>query len=138
MKMIEYLYGGMLLISIALIYFANKNYYSTRELVNRGVKTTATVIDLMEIKGDDSSTYKPVFKYTDIRDKEHTFKSLVSSRPAPYKIGDQIQIMYSKNGEEIKIISFWGLYRGTIILLSIASPLLIISFGYFMYTNGYI
>ena len=136
--MIEYLYGGMLLISIVLIYFAYRNYYSTKELINQGVKTTAVVIDLLEIRGDDSSTYKPVFKFTNRAGTEVTFKSQISSSPAPYKIGDKIHVMYSKDGEEIKVVSFWGLYRGTIILLSIALPLLIIGGGYFMYTKGYI
>lgn len=136
--MITYLYAGMLLISLVLIYFANKNYYSTKSLIDKGVKTTATVVDLLEIRGDDSSTYKPVFKYTNLAGTEQTFKSQVSSRPAPYKIGDHIQILYSKDGAKVKIISFWGLYRSTIILLAIASPLLIIGGGYFMYTNGYI
>ncbi len=121
MKMIAYLYGGMLLISIALIYFAYKHYYSTKELINQEVKTTARVIDLIEISGD-----------------EITFKSEVSSSPAPYKIGDSVQIIYSRGGDEKRVVSFWGLYRWTIILLAIASPLLIIGGGYFLYTNEYI
>ncbi len=136
--MFEYLYGGMLLISIVLIYFSYRHYYSTKELINQGIKTTATVIDLIQIRGDDGYTYKPVFKYTNRAGAEIEFKSEISSSPPAYKTGDRVQIIYSKDGDERKVVSFWGLYRWTIVLLTIASPLLIIGGGYIMYTKGYI
>jgi len=134
--MIEYVYYGMILISIVLIYFAMKQYSGTQELLSDGIKTKAEVIDLIESTDDDGSTYKPVFEFTDRTDHKITFKSEISSSPAPYKIGDQVQIIYSKNTDERKVVSFWGLYRWTIILLSIASPLLIIGGGYVLYAQG--
>jgi hypothetical protein len=133
MKMIEYIYNGMLLISIVLIYFAVKQYNHTKELISSGVKTTAKVIELIEISGDNGYTYKPVFEYTNRKNTKITFKSKVSSSPAPYKIGDIVNIIYSNDNDERKVVSFWGLYRWTIILLSIASPLLIIGGGYLLY-----
>ncbi|PCJ95343.1 MAG: hypothetical protein COA50_09035 [Flavobacteriaceae bacterium] len=136
MKMIEYLYGSLLLISLVLIYFAAKQYGITNELINTGIKTKATVIDLIEISGDDGYTYKPVFEFTDKTNTKIIFKSEVSSSPAPYKIGDKVTITYSIHNDERKILSYWGLYRWTIILLSIASPLLIIGAGYFLYSKG--
>ena len=134
--MIEYLYYGMLCISLVLIYFATKDYYSTKDLINSGYRTKATVIKLIEVVGDDSSTYKPVFEYTDRYGKLITFKSEISSRPAPYNVGDQLQIIHSEDNENVKIISFWGLYRLTIFLFSLASPLLIIGGSYFLYSKG--
>lgn len=134
--MIEYLYSGILLISIVLIYFAIKQYSNTKELISTGIKTTAEVIDLIEISGDDGYTYKPVFEYTDRTNTKIIFKSKVSSSPPSYKIGDNVNIIYSKDNDERKIVSFWGLYRWTIILLSIASPFFIIGGGYLLYTKG--
>lgn len=134
--MIEYVYSGMLLVSIVLIYFAIKQYNNTTALITDGIKTTAKVIDLIEISGDDGYTYKPVFEYTDRTNTSITFKSDVSSSPSPYKIGDHVNIIYSKDNDERKVVSFWGLYRWTIILLSIASPLLIIGGGYLLYSRG--
>jgi len=134
--MIAYLYNGMLLISIVLIYFAIKQYNNTRELITTGIKTTAKVIDLIEISGDDGYTYKPVFEFTDRAGAKITFKSTVSSSPAPYKIGDNVTIIYDNNGDEKKVVSFWGLYRWAIILFCIAAPLLIIGGGYFLYSRG--
>lgn len=134
--MIEYVYGGLFLISIILIYFAFKQYNGSKQLIHSGIKTTATVIDLIEISGDDGYTYKPVFEYTDRNAAKVTFKSDISSSPAPYKIGEKLKILYSKDGNERKVVSFWGLYRWTIILLCIAAPMLIIGGGYFLYARG--
>ncbi len=136
MKMIEYLYGGMLVISVILIYFGIRHYNVTKNLLTDGIKTKAKVIDLIKITGDDGYTYKPVFEYKDKANNIVTFKSDVSSSPAPYDIGDTVNMVYAKNSDEKKIISFWGLYRWTIILLSIASPLLIIGGGYILYSRG--
>lgn len=134
--MIEYLYGGMFIISFVLIYFAIKQYESTIELINNGIKTSGKVIDLIEISDSDGSTYKPVFKFTDKTGAEITFKSSVSSSPASYKIGDSVKIIYSKDNDERKIVSFWGLYRWTILCLSFAAPLMIIGGGYLLYSRG--
>ncbi len=134
--MIEYLYVGMLLISAVLIYFAFKQYNVSQNLMTDGIKTKAKVIDLIKISDDDGYTYKPVFEYTDRNSNLVTFKSNVSSSPAPFSIGDKVNIVYSKNSNERKVVSFWGLYRWTIILLSIASPLIIIGGGYILYSRG--
>ncbi len=134
--MIEYLYTGMLITAIVLVYFAIKQYYNSKELIATGVKTKAKVIDLIQISGDDGYTYKPVFEYTDRSNNLITFKSEISSSPAPYDIGDIVNIVYDTNNEDRKIVSFWGLYRWTIILLAIASPLLIIGGGYLLYARG--
>lgn len=134
--MIEYLYTGMLITAIVLVYFAIKQYYNSKELIATGIKTKAKVIDLIQISGDDGYTYKPVFEYTDRSNNLITFKSEISSSPAPYNVGDIVTIVYDTNNEDRKIVSFWGLYRWTIILLAIASPLLIIGGGYLLYARG--
>ncbi len=135
MKGIDYLYIGLFLISVVLIYYALKHYNTTRQLLSDGVKTKAKVIHLIQVRSDNGYTYKPVFEYTNKVDEVITFESSVSSSPAPYQVGDYVNVLYSKDGNTQKIISFWGLYRWTIILLSIASPLLIIGGGYVLYSR---
>ncbi len=135
MRTIEYLYLGMLILALVLIYYAVKNYYFTQDLMSDGYKTRAKVIHLIEVPGDNGYTYKPVFEYIDKRNSIHTYESEVSSSPPSYNIGDTVEIVYSEDNEERKVISFWGLYRWTVILLCIASPLLIISGGYFLYAK---
>ena len=134
--MIEYVYSGLLLIAMILLFFAVKNYRKTTDLLNSGRKTKAVVIELIAISGDDGYTYKPVFEFTGRNDEKITFKSEISSSPAPYKVGDRVHIIYNPNGEERKVISFWGLYRWTILFLCFASPLIIIGGGYFLYLRN--
>ena len=137
MKMVEFIYGALLIAGLLLLYFANKNYISSKDLFNNGVKTKAKVIDLIKIRSDDGYTYKPVFEYTNRFDETVAFTSDISSSPPAYKVGATVMVVYSKEDtEERRIVSFWGLYRWSIILLCIASPLLIISVSYFLYSKS--
>ncbi len=135
MKGSDYIYIGLFLVSIVLLFFAVKNYNKTKTLLANGIKTKAKVIDLIAISSDDGYTYKPVFEYTNKLDEVITFKSSVSSSPASYEVGEIVEIVYSKNSEERKVISFWGLYRWTIILSIFAFPLLIVGGGYLLYSR---
>lgn len=135
MKLIDLLYWGMLILSIVLIYFAMKFYSKSKDLMRTGVKTTATVVQLIPVQGDDGVTYKPVFEYTNRRQETIIFRGEVSSSPPAYKVGEKVKIVYDPNSDDRKVISFWGLYRWVVVLLCIASPLLIIGGGYVLYMN---
>lgn len=136
MKMIDYLYWGMLLISLILISIALMQYRSSKKLLGTGIKAVAEVIDLIEVSSDDGYTYKPVFRYADFNEQQLTFTSDVSSRPAAHNIGDFVDIVYDPVNDEQKVVSYWGLYRWSIILLCIAAPLLIIGGGYVLYSRS--
>lgn len=133
--MINYLYWGLFLLGLLLAYFAFRAYTNTVSLMQEGIKTTATVIEMIPVSSSDGGpTYKPVFEFKDRGNTLRTHESSVSSSPPAYKIGQKVKIVYDpKDIEEVKTISFWGLYRWTVILLSIASPFLIIGGGYLLY-----
>ncbi|CAN0579848.1 unnamed protein product, partial [Ectocarpus sp. 12 AP-2014] len=40
------------------------------------------------------------------------------------------------NSQDVRVVSFWGLYRWSVILLMIASPLLIIGGAYLLFIKG--
>jgi len=137
MKMAEYIYYGIFTLAMVLIFFAYKQYNKSTYLLTRGIKTKATVVDLIRMRHTGSDyTYKPIYEYKNKNGETITYKSNMSSRPAPYNIGDKVNIIYSNDTNDMKIISYWGLYRWTIVLLCIAAPLLIISGGYFLYARG--
>ena len=138
MKMIALLYFGFLALGLTLAYFAYTNYVHSKDLVNNGIKTTATVIDLLTVAGDDGNTYKPVFEFKDRSDRVITFESEISSSPPSYRIGEKVDILYDPDDNDRKVVSFWGLYRWSIVLMCIASPLLIIGGGYVLYTQGWL
>ncbi len=130
----NFLYGALLFIGLGLSYLAKKQYIKSKDHINSGVKTTAKVIKMIVETGESNNMYKPVFEYFDKSNKVYTYTSSVSSYPPQYKIGDKIQVIYNpKNKEEVRKISYWGLYGAVIILLSIAMPFIIIGGGYFLY-----
>jgi hypothetical protein len=134
----QLLYGGLLFIGLTLSSFALWHYQKTKKLLSDGIKTTAIVVDLLESTDNDGDTvYMPVFEFTDRSLEVVRFKSEISSRPASHKIGQKVKVVYDPSDTtEVKVVSFWGLYRWAIILFCIASPLLIIGGGYFLYDWG--
>jgi hypothetical protein len=133
-----YLYAGFCLLGLLLFGIAIWQYQQTTKLLSTGIKTQSEVIDLLESKNEDGDTmYKAVFQFTTREGNVVSFKSNVRARPATHKIGQIVPVIYnSSDFEDVRIIGFWGLYRGTIILLSLGSPLLIIGGGYLLYLKG--
>lgn len=133
-KMIEYLYFSLLLTGAMMVFFAAKFYISTQKLIQNGIVVNATVIDLVSSGSRRGATYKPVFEFSDISGNKQQFTSTIASRPPAYTLGEVVPIIYdAQNADAVATIGFWGLYRWTIVLLSIATPLLIIGGGYFLF-----
>lgn len=135
--MINYIYIGLFIIGLIAAYYATVHYKDTKLLLETGEKTRAEVVHLIPKSSDEGGyTYAPVFEYTDKFNTLKTYTSSISSKPASYAIGETVQIIYDPNDDEnVKIISFWGLYRWTLILACIAFPFLSIGGGYLLYIN---
>ena len=130
-----YLYYGLLAAGLLCLFFAFKQYRKTQELLMEGIKTKGTCIRLIENSDSDGTTYTPVFEFKDSTKGVRTWTAGVSSSPPAYKIGETAKLVYDPNDDDVKIISFWGLYRWVVLLLCFASPLLIISGGYLLYNR---
>lgn len=129
-------YLVLFLIGAFLAYSAYTNYQKTLNLLEKGIKTTATVTQFNTYKDDGTTMYTPVFEFKDRSQNLQTFKSDISSSPPAYKIGDKVKIVYDRSApDKAKTISFWGLYRWSVILLMVASPLLIIGGSYLLYIS---
>lgn len=134
----DYLYLALFVVGAIATYFAIRFYADTQKLLQTGITTDATVIDLIPSRSSKGTTYKPEFAYSDISGNKQTFVSSIASKPSPYAINDIVRILYDPNShEEPKTVGFWGLYRWTVILLSIAAPFLIIGGGYFLFKMGH-
>ncbi|WP_207763789.1 DUF3592 domain-containing protein [Flagellimonas pacifica] len=129
------LYGGFFALGTVLLFMAFQQYQKTQNLLLDGVRTTAIVSDLLTNYDSDGDTYTPIFEFKDRTNTTRTYKSPISSSPPAYKVGEKVKIIYDRNdAENVKTISFWGLYRVSIILAIIASPLLVIGGSYLLYT----
>jgi len=130
-------YTFLFLIGLFLAYSAYNQYQKTKSLLEKGIKTTAVVTKFSTHQSDGSTMYTPVFEFKDRSQNKRTFKSGISSSPPAYEIGEKVQLIYDHtNPEKARTISFWGLYRWSVILLMIASPFLVIGGSYLLYSSS--
>lgn len=132
-----FFYSVLFLIGAVLAYGGYSEYFKTRSLLEKGVKTTAKVREFSVSSGDNGPMYAPIFEFKDRSQNEQVFESGISSSPPAYQIGDLVKIIYNpSNVKKVKTISFWGLYRGSVILFMIAAPFLIIGAAYLLYIGS--
>lgn len=99
---------ALVFVSLLLAYGAIYFYQDARSFISKSVEVKGEVIRL--IKHRDGS-YIPVVRYKDAVNKVNTFKSSSRSKPAAYRIGDEVLVLYVPGSSEkprIKnFIAFW-------------------------------
>ncbi len=132
--MYTYIYGGVFLIGLVLAFFALKHYRLSSKIMAVGVRTEAEVIDFITIRDSDGDAFKPAFEYVDLAGTKKVYNGEIAYSQPTMKIGDKLPIIFNPNNDgEVKLASYWGIYRWTIVLLMLSSPFLIIGGGYLMY-----
>lgn len=128
-------YSLLFALGSLLAYYAWKQFQKSRDLLNKGVQTTAKVVAYKTSRGKNGTLYAPIFEFKDRSQELVTFTSSINSSPPAYEIGETVKIVYNnRNTKNVKVVSFWGLYRISVILLMIASPLLVIGGSYLLYS----
>ena len=130
------LYTFIVFIGLVFCTAAIIQYSSISRLKNNGVHNFAEVVEMIKTESSDGDvSYSALFRFPIKDNVYHTFKDEVSFDPHTYDVGDVAEIIYNPhNINEIKVYSFWGLYRWCLILIIIASPFLTIGIGYFIYS----
>lgn len=142
MKMITVIHGIILIVGLVLLVLGVQLFMSSRKFLETGVKTKATVIENIAVRSQGSNhtytMYAPLLEY-EVKGKKKTYTPNARSNPPAYDIGDKVPIVYSaKNSQNVRIISYWGVYLGSNILLAIGLPMLLIGGGYFLFKIGII
>jgi hypothetical protein len=120
---------GILLVAIAIL-----QYFSTNKLLSIGVITHAEVISLESDGHILQHSSAPLLKFTIPNGKEYTLSPDVSSNIQLFNVGDRVKIIYNPNNpKKSRIVSYWGLYRWTVISLCFGLVFLTIGSGYFCY-----
>lgn len=140
--MADMIHGILVLVGFVLLALAILLFISSRKFVANGIKTQATVIDNIAISsqsdGGTSIMYAPLLKY-DVKSEKNTYTPNSRSNPPAYDIGEKVPIVYSKkNSQNVRIVSFWGVYLGSNILFAFSLPMLFIGVGYFLFKWGII
>ena len=118
-------------------YLSWRHYQKSQHLLNKGIRTVANVVAYETSRGKKSTLYAPIFQFQNRSQELVNFTGLVKSSPPTYDIGEKVNIVYNtRNPQDVKIISFWGLYAASVILLMVASPLIVLGGSYLLYTSG--
>jgi hypothetical protein len=115
---------GILLSGISLF-----TWYNTTKYNATAVKTTGTVVDLLE-KGNRS--YSPVIMYADANGVKHRYISNMSSKPAGYSIGESVAIYYDSQNPDAAKIAGWNEYFATLITGGLGLIFGLLGLGYFL------
>lgn len=119
---------GLILLVVSLFIFKE-----SLEFIKRSERAIATVIELVAIKDSDGTTYKPVFKFKSRHNQEIIYRHIVSSSPANWYVGEEATIAYEPGDPmEAKLLTYFGVFRWTIILMAISMPLIVIGGGYYV------
>jgi hypothetical protein len=124
----------VLLVGMTGLYFGYLQFQKTKSLLSTGIVITATVIEnIMEVS-DESDMYRPRFQFMDKNHKPVQFTGTVSSSRQEWSVGETTSVVYiADRPDTVRIISYWNLYRATILLTALASPFLVIGMGYFLF-----
>ncbi len=128
------IYIILFLAALTLLYYAQNDYTKAMHLLKTGINTEAIVTEIKENNDGDGTSYTPIFTFQDLQGNKISFANPVSTSTVVWKKGEPVSIVYDPAVPSFaKVVSYWGLFRWTIILLTTAVPLLIISLGYFAF-----
>jgi hypothetical protein len=134
--MLTALYLLFLLLGLTLVIIAFKYFKESIDLLRNGINTEATVTKIIELNDSDGKTYTALFSFKDRDGNIVSFQNPVASNPIVWKRGEDVSIVYDPTTPtNAKVVSYWGLFRSTIVILMIASPLLVLSVGYFVFLS---
>jgi hypothetical protein len=121
---------GVLLLAGALLLWNN-----SRQFVAGAHKAQGTVVELIESRDSDGSTYKPVVRFTTVDGREITYTESFSGNPPPYDVGDTVEVLFTPdNSHKARIRGFMSLWLGPAILSGMGIIFAAIGGGFFFAT----
>ena len=94
-------------------------------------RAIGTVIELEKIDGSDGDTFKPIFKFKTSLNQEITYRHISSSNPPGWEVGEEAIIAYDPNNPSVaRLLTYFGTFSWSIVLMAIAMPLIVIGGGY--------
>jgi hypothetical protein len=116
MKYLDYF---LIIISIAFFCGAYYEYGISSELIKNGIEAEATFVDYKvsvdRSKGKEKKSYYPIYEYLDDSNNVLKYVSDEGSSSMNVDIGSKVNLLYSKEINQARINSFWGLFSLSII-----------------------
>ena len=103
---------GVLLLVGALLLWNH-----SRQFVASAHTAQGTVVELIESRDSDGSTYKPVVRFTAVDGREVTYTESFSGNPPPYEVGETVEVLFNTDKpHKARIKGFMSLWLGSTIL----------------------
>lgn len=108
------------IIALLLLFFGAKFLFYTFQFKKKAVKTIGTIIEVRTSTGRTTSiTYSPVVEFFTM-DGEKQIYDVSRFNYTKYKIGDKIEIVYSKqNPKKVSVDNFYNIFIPPIVVLSL-------------------
>ena len=118
---------GLLFLVIAIYSFRN-----TIAFLKKGDKATATVVDLHRYESE-GEVFAPIFTFQTKDNQLITYELAEGSNPPAWIIGETTTVIYDPSDpSKVSLYSYFRVFIWTLVLLSIALPLIVIGGGYFI------
>jgi len=123
-------------IGIAMLVGAFFLYRNTSVFLEEAISANGTVVDLVESRSSDSTTYRPKVRFTTQNGKEVEFTSSTGSSPPSYSRGETVVVRYrASEPERARIDGFFSLWGGAIILGGMGGVFFLIGGGILLATS---
>ena len=103
--------------ALIFVFFAVSSVVKTKILLANGDRIEGKVVEIIEVWSNEGLHYWPVFEYKDKKNNEVLYKSEVGVGTPEYTIGAKVEMVYNRDKEEVKVVSFWSLYKWVVVLL---------------------
>jgi hypothetical protein len=127
MAIVKYVFtlvGVGMLVGVFLI------YKSTSAFLGEAVKAEGTVVELMQSRSSDSTTYRPVVHFINQDGQKIEFMSTAGSNPPSYSEGQKVEVLYlTTEPQNAKINDFFSIWGGAAILGGLGGVFFLIGSG---------
>ena len=109
------------IIGLLLFFFGAKFLFYAFKFKKNAIKTIGTVIEVKTSTGRTSSiTYSPVLEFTALDGEKHIY-DVSRFNYTKYKVGDKIEIVYSKKDpKQVNVNKFYNIFIPPIVVLSLS------------------
>lgn len=136
MKTFSILKYVFLVIGLALLTGAFFLYQNKKAFLEKADTAQGTVIELLQSRSDNSTTYKPLVSFKTKEGRQIEFTSSVSSNPPGYDEGETVEVLYDPaDPKDANINGFASLWLGPLILGILGAVFSLVGFLIILFKN---